>query len=389
MDLGTLPTTPSGVTVSPAIGPIAGGGTVTVSGSDIAAASAIEIGTTAEHSRHAGGAAAVLQCDRQRLLHRQWRQPGDRVHAVPGRRQPGVRHRRHQWCRPRPVATSMPTSRPPQPHPAPPPAAPVPRSTLGRARGERQPHHQLPDHALPERSRPDPHLLRRDRHHPNADRPHPGSQLHLHRHRRERLRNLDRPVPGRPPWSRTRCPARPPSRRPPAAIRKPRSAGRPRQQRRQRHHRLRGHAVHRRGAAQPPQTINSTATTATITGLTPGHDLHLHGGGQERRRDRARVGESASVRPNVSPSLTFPAPPPGEVGVGYSDQLTVNDGTAPTSWSVSSGTLPPGLTLGPSTGLLSGTPTAAGQLHRRRPGHRCQRRARRSPSPSRLRPARR
>ena len=35
-------------------------------------------------------------------------------------------------------------------------------------------------------------------------------------------------------------------------------------------------------------------------------------------------------------------------------------GTSPFTWSVSAGTLPPGLTLGASTGLLSGTPTTAG-----------------------------
>ena len=63
---------------------------------------------------------------------------------------------------------------------------------------------------------------------------------------------------------------------------------------------------------------------------------------------------------NPSPTLQFSAPPGGEVGVGYSDQLTVTGGTSPFTWSVSSGTLPAGVTLAPSTGLLSGTPTAAG-----------------------------
>ncbi|WP_375433283.1 fibronectin type III domain-containing protein [uncultured Friedmanniella sp.] len=68
---------------------------------------------------------------------------------------------------------------------------------------------------------------------------------------------------------------------------------------------------------------------------------------------------SAAVTPNASPTLSFPAPPSGEVGVAYSRQLTVTDGTAPFVWSVSAGTLPAGLTLS-STGLLSGTPTVAG-----------------------------
>jgi len=68
---------------------------------------------------------------------------------------------------------------------------------------------------------------------------------------------------------------------------------------------------------------------------------------------------SASVTPNASPTLNFPAPPAGPVGVAYSDQLAVTGGTSPFTWSVSAGTLPPGLTLSAS-GLLSGTPTTAG-----------------------------
>jgi len=68
---------------------------------------------------------------------------------------------------------------------------------------------------------------------------------------------------------------------------------------------------------------------------------------------------SASVTPNASPTLNFPAPPAGPVGVAYSDQLAVTGGTSPFTWSVSAGTLPPGLTLSAS-GLLSGTPTTVG-----------------------------
>src|SRR6202046_3407464 len=63
---------------------------------------------------------------------------------------------------------------------------------------------------------------------------------------------------------------------------------------------------------------------------------------------------------NPGPALLFPAPPGGEVGVAYSDQLTVTGGTSPFTWSVSAGALPPGVSLNASTGLLSGTPTTAG-----------------------------
>ena len=69
---------------------------------------------------------------------------------------------------------------------------------------------------------------------------------------------------------------------------------------------------------------------------------------------------STSYTYNTGPALLFAAPPSGEANVAYSNQLTVTGGTSPFTWSVSSGSLPPGLTLNASTGLLSGTPTTAG-----------------------------
>ena len=59
--------------------------------------------------------------------------------------------------------------------------------------------------------------------------------------------------------------------------------------------------------------------------------------------------------------ITTPSPlPPGQVGVAYSVTLAASPGVPPYMWS-SSG-LPSALTLNPSTGVLSGTPTAAGPL---------------------------
>jgi Putative Ig domain/Bacterial lectin len=72
------------------------------------------------------------------------------------------------------------------------------------------------------------------------------------------------------------------------------------------------------------------------------------------------ISASGAFTYNPGPALLFPAPPGGEVNVAYSDQLTVTGGTGPYTWSVSAGTLPPGLGLGTSSGLLSGTPTTAG-----------------------------
>jgi hypothetical protein len=52
--------------------------------------------------------------------------------------------------------------------------------------------------------------------------------------------------------------------------------------------------------------------------------------------------------------------PSGQVGVAYSDTLSVSGGTSPYTWSVSSGSLPTGLSLNSSTGQISGTPTKSG-----------------------------
>ena len=63
-------------------------------------------------------------------------------------------------------------------------------------------------------------------------------------------------------------------------------------------------------------------------------------------------------------SITTSSLAPGAVGVAYSAQINVTPTTAPYSFSVSSGALPPGLSLSASStsaaGALSGTPTTAG-----------------------------
>ena len=48
------------------------------------------------------------------------------------------------------------------------------------------------------------------------------------------------------------------------------------------------------------------------------------------------------------------------MGTAYTATFSVTGGTGPYTYSKVSGTLPPGLTLGTSTGKLTGTPTTAG-----------------------------
>jgi uncharacterized protein (TIGR03437 family) len=62
----------------------------------------------------------------------------------------------------------------------------------------------------------------------------------------------------------------------------------------------------------------------------------------------------------IPPTITSTNLPADAVGAIYSYQLTASGGTAPySSWTVSSGSLPPGLTLSSASGAISGTPTTA------------------------------
>jgi hypothetical protein len=76
-------------------------------------------------------------------------------------------------------------------------------------------------------------------------------------------------------------------------------------------------------------------------------------------QDRATKQLTLTVNPatiTISPTTI----PNGMVGLSYTTTVTASGGIAPYTFSVPTGTLPAGLTLGSSTGVLSGTPTTAG-----------------------------
>lgn len=71
---------------------------------------------------------------------------------------------------------------------------------------------------------------------------------------------------------------------------------------------------------------------------------------------------SADLSIGVYPFLnaTTTSLPDGQVGVFYRQSLTATGGDGSYTWSIIAGGLPAGLSLVPSTGLISGTPTTAG-----------------------------
>jgi hypothetical protein len=106
-------------------------------------------------------------------------------------------------------------------------------------------------------------------------------------------------------------------------------------------------------------TVVPDAVQGYTVGVTPG--------------SRTLAGTTVTVTKGVeTPSVSFPlaacTPPtvsPSSLsiftaGQPYTQTLTASGGTGPYSFSVSSGSLPPGLTLNAATGVISGTPSVSG-----------------------------
>jgi virginiamycin B lyase len=72
----------------------------------------------------------------------------------------------------------------------------------------------------------------------------------------------------------------------------------------------------------------------------------------------------AAISPAPTPTISAPSPPLGVPGASYSTALSAFGGTPPyRNWTVSSGSLPPGLALDAATGAITGIATSAGTFN--------------------------
>lgn len=116
------------------------------------------------------------------------------------------------------------------------------------------------------------------------------------------------------------------------------------------------------------------SSLTTLPGGTPGSTLWLLAGlGCSSVDDCLSVGfgitESGGSPTAITPGYSFSAGqlsvttsslPAATVGQPYSATLQSSGGAGPATWSITNGSLPAGLSLDGSTGVISGTPTAGG-----------------------------
>ena len=106
-------------------------------------------------------------------------------------------------------------------------------------------------------------------------------------------------------------------------------------------------------------TYNATTQiysgSVTVTPTLPGTYLYgLTCGGMESATATVAVGNASSLL------ITTSSLPAASVGEPYSTAIDASGGVQPYTFSIIAGSLPPGLTLNSSTGVISGTPIQAG-----------------------------
>ena len=108
-------------------------------------------------------------------------------------------------------------------------------------------------------------------------------------------------------------------------------------------------------ATDPSHPLAASVYAYTLSSLSSPQPVEI----DSRENPNIAVRVTVIVR-DLGPRLACAPMPDGILGEAYSAALAVSGGTAPYTWSIVSGSLPFGLSLNSSTGVVSGTPTLVG-----------------------------
>jgi lysophospholipase L1-like esterase len=114
-------------------------------------------------------------------------------------------------------------------------------------------------------------------------------------------------------------------------------------------------------AGSLPPGLSLDPATGEITGVaTQAGTFPFTAGVEDAAGNTATESLSLTIGNGAALSIDTTAVPDGTQGSSYDQVLTAQDGVAPYSWSVTSGSLPGGLSLDSASGEITGTPTASG-----------------------------
>jgi large repetitive protein len=113
-----------------------------------------------------------------------------------------------------------------------------------------------------------------------------------------------------------------------------------------------------------PSGLNLNTATGAISGTattqgTTTHTFSLRDNSAPAQTVQQTINLTIAP-PSAALTITTTALPNGTVGQSYSRPVQATGGTGALSWTISTGALPAGLNLDPSSGVISGTPTAPG-----------------------------